>query len=60
MTIVTGVDFVSVPSNDLPAAREFYADVLGLEASQVYQRPGEDAVGAAPGYPPNAPLGRVN
>jgi len=46
MTIVTGVDFVSVPSNDLPAAREFYANVLGLEASQVYQRAGEDAVGA--------------
>ena len=46
MTIVTGVDFVSVPSNDLPAAREFYGSVLGLEASQVYQRPGQEADGA--------------
>jgi catechol 2,3-dioxygenase-like lactoylglutathione lyase family enzyme len=46
MSIVTGVDFVSVPSNDLPAARAFYADVLGLEPSQVYQRAGEEAVGA--------------
>jgi catechol 2,3-dioxygenase-like lactoylglutathione lyase family enzyme len=46
MNTVTGVDFVSIPSNDLPAAREFYANVLGLEASSVWQRPGEDAVGA--------------
>ena len=44
--IVSGVDFVSVPSNDLPAAREFYENVLGLEASSVWQRPGHDAVGA--------------
>jgi catechol 2,3-dioxygenase-like lactoylglutathione lyase family enzyme len=46
MTVVTGVDFVSVPSNDLPAAREFYENVLGLEPSQVYQRPGQEADGA--------------
>jgi catechol 2,3-dioxygenase-like lactoylglutathione lyase family enzyme len=45
-TIVTGVDFVSVPCNDLPAAREFYENVLGLEASSVWQRPGHEAVGA--------------
>jgi catechol 2,3-dioxygenase-like lactoylglutathione lyase family enzyme len=45
-TIVTGVDFVSVPSNDLPAAREFYEKVLGLEPSSVWQRPGHEAVGA--------------
>jgi catechol 2,3-dioxygenase-like lactoylglutathione lyase family enzyme len=44
--IVTGVDFVSIPSNDLPAAREFYEQVLGLEASSVWQRPGHDPVGA--------------
>jgi catechol 2,3-dioxygenase-like lactoylglutathione lyase family enzyme len=45
-TVVTGVDFVSIPSNDLPAAREFYETVLGLEPSSVWQRPGSDAVGA--------------
>ena len=46
MSTVTGVDFVSIPSNDIAAAREFYENVLGLEASSVWQRPGEDAVGA--------------
>jgi catechol 2,3-dioxygenase-like lactoylglutathione lyase family enzyme len=46
MSTVTGVDFVSIPSNDIEAAREFYEQVLGLEASSVWQRPGEDAVGA--------------
>ena len=45
-SIVTGVDFVSVPTTDLDAARAFYADVLGLESSSVWQRPGQDAVGA--------------
>ena len=46
MSTVTGVDFVSIPSNDLASAREFYENVLGLEASSVWQRPGHDAVGA--------------
>ena len=46
MSTVTGVDFVSIPSNEIAAARAFYSDVLGLEASQVYQRPGRDADGA--------------
>ena len=32
MSTVTGVDFVSIPSNDLAAAREFYENVLGLQA----------------------------
>ncbi len=45
-TIVTGVDFVSVPTSDFDAALEFYGDVLGLERSSVWQRPGHDAVGA--------------
>ena len=44
--IVTGVDYVGIPSNDLETARAFYENVLGLEASSVWQRPGEDAVGA--------------
>ena len=46
MSTVTGVDFVSIPSNDIEAARAFYENVLGLEASSVWQRPGEAAVGA--------------
>lgn len=43
--IVTGVDFVSVPTTDLPAAREFYENVLGLAPGSVWQRPGQDPVG---------------
>jgi predicted enzyme related to lactoylglutathione lyase len=31
--IVTGVDFVAVPTNDLDAAVEFYGTTLGLERS---------------------------
>jgi predicted enzyme related to lactoylglutathione lyase len=45
-TIVTGVDFVSIPVSDFDAALEFYGGVLGLERSSVWQRPGQDAVGA--------------
>jgi len=45
-THVTGVDFVNVPTTDLDRARAFYADVLGLEASQVYQRGDAPAMGA--------------
>ena len=41
--LVTGVDFVGVPSNDLDTARAFYEDVLGLTPSAVW---GKDAVGA--------------
>jgi catechol 2,3-dioxygenase-like lactoylglutathione lyase family enzyme len=44
--IVTGVDYVGIPSNDIEKARDFYENVLGLEPSSVWQRPGEDAVGA--------------
>jgi uncharacterized protein YndB with AHSA1/START domain/catechol 2,3-dioxygenase-like lactoylglutathione lyase family enzyme len=46
MSTVTGVDFVSIPSQDIETARDFYENVLGLEPSSVWQRPGEDAVGA--------------
>jgi predicted enzyme related to lactoylglutathione lyase len=45
-SIVTGMDFVSVPTQDLDAARAYYADVLGLPCSSVWQRPGTEAVGA--------------
>jgi predicted enzyme related to lactoylglutathione lyase len=44
--IVTGVDFVSLPTQDLEASMEFYAGVLELPRSSVWQRPGEEAVGA--------------
>lgn len=44
--MITGVDFVSVPTRDLTAAMEFYGDVLGLERSSLWQRPGEEPVGA--------------
>ena len=30
MNQITGVDFVSIPTNDLDASRRFYGDVLGL------------------------------
>ena len=45
-SIVTGVDFVSVPTKDLAAARDFYGKVLGLQASKLWQGPREDPVGA--------------
>jgi predicted enzyme related to lactoylglutathione lyase len=45
-TIVTGMDFVSVPTKDLDAARAYYGDVLGLPCSSVWQRPGTPALGA--------------
>jgi len=43
---VTGVDFVSLPTGDLTAAMGFYGDVLGLERSSVWQREGEEPLGA--------------
>jgi predicted enzyme related to lactoylglutathione lyase len=45
-SLVTGVDFVSVPTTDLAAAMDFYENVLGLPRSSVWQRPGHDPVGA--------------
>jgi predicted enzyme related to lactoylglutathione lyase len=45
-TLVTGVDFVSVPTRNLEAAMEFYGEVLGLPRSATWQRPGHDPVGA--------------
>jgi predicted enzyme related to lactoylglutathione lyase len=45
-SLVTGVDFVSVPTRDLPAAMDFYGEVLGLPRSSVWQRAGEEALGA--------------
>jgi predicted enzyme related to lactoylglutathione lyase len=45
-TIVTGVDFVCVPSADFERALEFYCNVLGLERSSLWQRGDEDPAGA--------------
>ena len=44
-TIVTGVDFVTVPSQDLERAEEFYGGVLGLPRSAQYKRGDAPAVG---------------
>src|SRR5829696_9887415 len=45
-SIITGVDFVSVPTRDLDAAMDFYGNVLGLPRSSLWQRPGHEPVGA--------------
>jgi predicted enzyme related to lactoylglutathione lyase len=36
--IVTGVDFICIPTRDFPAAAEFYGEVLGLPCSARYDR----------------------
>ena len=36
--LVTGVDFVSLPTRNLDAAMDFYGSVLGLARSSVWQR----------------------
>jgi predicted enzyme related to lactoylglutathione lyase len=45
-SLVTGVDFVSVPTSDIAAAMEFYGGVLGLPRSSLWQRSGEEPIGA--------------
>ena len=45
-SVVTGVDFVSVPTGDIEAAMDFYGNVLGLPRSAVWQRPGTEPMGA--------------
>jgi predicted enzyme related to lactoylglutathione lyase len=45
-SIVSGVDFVSVPTRDLAAAMDFYGNVLGLPRSKMWQRSGQEPVGA--------------
>jgi uncharacterized protein YndB with AHSA1/START domain/predicted enzyme related to lactoylglutathione lyase len=44
--LVTGVDFVSIPTQDMQRAMDFYGNVLGLERSSVWQQPGHEPVGA--------------
>lgn len=45
-TVVTGVDFVSIPVRDMDAARAWYGGVLGLEPSKLWQRGEGPAMGA--------------
>ena len=45
-SLVTGVDFVSIPTRDMERSMDFYGNVLGLERSSVWQRPGQEPVGA--------------
>jgi catechol 2,3-dioxygenase-like lactoylglutathione lyase family enzyme len=44
--LVTGTDFVTVATTDLARARRFSTEVLGLRESSVWQRPGQEPLGA--------------
>ncbi len=44
--VVTGVDFVGVPTQDIAVAMDFYGDVLSLERSKLWQRGDEEPMGA--------------
>jgi len=44
--VVTGVDFVCVPTQDIAASMDFYGEVLGLEPSKRWQRGDEEPMGA--------------
>jgi predicted enzyme related to lactoylglutathione lyase len=46
LSLVSGVDFVCVATSDLTAAMDFYGNVLGLPRSSVWQRPGQEPIGA--------------
>jgi len=43
---VTGVDFVSVPTQDIDRAIDFYENVIGLTPGPRWQREGRAALGA--------------
>jgi catechol 2,3-dioxygenase-like lactoylglutathione lyase family enzyme len=45
VTLVTGVDFVSLPTRDLDRAADFYENTLGLVRGPRWQRDGQDALG---------------
>lgn len=45
-SLVTGVDFVTLPTKDINAAMSFYSDVLGMERSSLWQRGEEEPLGA--------------
>jgi predicted enzyme related to lactoylglutathione lyase len=44
--LVTGVDFVSLPTRDIEAARRFYGEVLGLDPSSLWRKGEEVPLGA--------------
>jgi predicted enzyme related to lactoylglutathione lyase len=44
--LVTGVDFVSLPTEDIERAIEFYGEVLGLERGKLWQGNREKPLGA--------------
>jgi catechol 2,3-dioxygenase-like lactoylglutathione lyase family enzyme len=46
MRLVNGVDFLGICTSDLARSMDWYENVLGLEASKKWQRPGEDPIGA--------------
>ena len=48
-SVVTGVDFVCVPTRDIAASMAFYGEVLGLEPSKLWQRGEEEPMDRAPG-----------
>ena len=43
---VTGVDFVSIPTQDIDRAADFYENIVGLTPGPRWQRPGMPAMGA--------------
>lgn len=43
---LNGVDFLTIPVEDLDRARRFYGEVLGLEPSILYQPEGRPPLGA--------------
>ncbi len=44
-SLITGVDFIAVPTQDIERATEFYENVLGLERSKPWQMPGQEPMG---------------
>ena len=56
MTLITGTDFITVPTKDFEAAAAFYCDVLGLEEGKRWGRcPPKWSLGSA--YAPANPGG---
>ena len=45
-SLVSGVDFVSLPTQNLDRAAEFYENVVGLAPGPRWQPPGQPALGA--------------
>jgi len=45
-SVFSGVDFVSLPTQDLDRAVDFYTNVLGLEPGPRWGRTGQNAIGA--------------